>query len=357
MFSRFFFLILFIPLISSANIAEDVLLVRDPLFTDSSKATNDGFFSFGQTVRRLIPNNTEKATEDWFRTWHHPQLINGFLIPARAPQILLDVWPRQWMNVNLDLNQSPFRLLAIVTRLDLRSKAEPGGEVRLIYGAYDIFSGRPLDLTIIFEYGLQNPSDNAANDEIAASRWAGRLNKISHLPRLEDKIEAWENIFSQINGQLRRVRTNDFLFDFVWEFRQFRVQDGAFVLELLNDTPDLVFNAERKSELVNVLGSGKPIPKELLTGSSLLVSDHFFWLENENLPPGVKQEFAMKTCNGCHGAESRTIFTHIATRELGQRAHISNFLKDELVNREYDFENLLEQKNLMRLPKRAHRVH
>jgi hypothetical protein len=66
--------------------------------------------------------------ENWVRNWTVNHSINTFAVPARAnigPQVL-NAWPRL-SNGRLNLDRSPFRLLAIVNRVDLRKNTVYGG--------------------------------------------------------------------------------------------------------------------------------------------------------------------------------------------------------------------------------------
>src|SRR5262249_59164334 len=83
----------------------------------------------------------------WLQTWQANQTINTFNVPAR-PNIntqIIQPWLAASGGASLDLGIAPFRLLAIVNRLDLRTgsggyggSTRNAGELRVVFGA-----GRP----------------------------------------------------------------------------------------------------------------------------------------------------------------------------------------------------------------------
>ena len=66
--------------------------------------------------------------EDWLSHWLVSQNINTFNVPARtAMQNIIDDWRAASGGGLLDLGIAPFRLIAIVPRVDLRNTTTGGG--------------------------------------------------------------------------------------------------------------------------------------------------------------------------------------------------------------------------------------
>jgi hypothetical protein len=76
-------------------------------------------------------------------------------------------------------------------------------------------------------------------------------------------------------------------------------------------------------------------------GSGTVFRDNFFWLKDEKVDETARNAFAMRTCTGCHGAESQTLFTHVTPRNRRAEATISSFVLSQLPARERAFEALL----------------
>ena len=100
-----------------------------------------GAWTFGRLMTEMA---NEPATgirpgdfvEQWIQQWTVDLTINSFTVFNRAAraQLFLDNWPRL-PDGQLDLAQAPFRLLAIVNRLDLRGST--------LYGSSDAGEARP----------------------------------------------------------------------------------------------------------------------------------------------------------------------------------------------------------------------
>ena len=76
---------------------------------------------------------------------------------------------------SLDMAKSPFRLLAIVNRLDLRKTDSAGefhaGEGRFVFGLVDVEAGcMPLEFVVIFEYGQRAESVEEIQDTFLKSK-------------------------------------------------------------------------------------------------------------------------------------------------------------------------------------------
>ena len=105
------------------------LFITDPKVVDDARAKYPGPWSFGGLVNELVGEGKAGACmRAWLETWVLKQTVNGFDVPAR-PGIMAKViepWQKRdgfdpkagtpWMP---KLENAPFRLLAIVNRMDL----------------------------------------------------------------------------------------------------------------------------------------------------------------------------------------------------------------------------------------------
>ena len=129
--------------------------------------------------------DTSAFVRDWLESWEADQSINGHTVAARdkITGLIIDPWKAkdgfaeatrdEW---EIDLANAPFRLLAIVNRIDMGGIVNvagesvsfgnsgragyydgtaPNGELRLVFAATDS-EGEPLEggFTAIFEYAL-----------------------------------------------------------------------------------------------------------------------------------------------------------------------------------------------------------
>jgi len=97
-----------------------------------------GVWSFGYLMRQMAPTPeaAPAMTLKLLQHWLSDQVVNGFTVQARPAmqQQLIDIWPRT-ANGELDLDQSPLTLQAIVNRIDTRNLAEnSAGEGRFVFG-------------------------------------------------------------------------------------------------------------------------------------------------------------------------------------------------------------------------------
>ncbi len=103
-------------LILSINLwSQDIsksLLIRDVSVVDY-------LFKFDETLTKLT-SQKQRFIKNWLSEWDLHDL-NKYPIDSRDTKSLQDLWPRT-SNGNYDFVNSPFRLLAVVNRMDLVSK-------------------------------------------------------------------------------------------------------------------------------------------------------------------------------------------------------------------------------------------
>ena len=270
-------------------------------------------------------------------------------MPARpaAQQAILDAWPKTPTG-ELDLDNTPFRLMAIVNRFDLRDPgAGSAGEGRLVYGL--VQSGFfPTDFTVILEYNLPASTPQEVTD------WANRWHELGALPLPSEQynaaLEAITRRFTdrgaapeRVNGSsLLQLRTNDFHLTFRWELREFELSptSGLLAQVTVKETPDISFNGTQAfADFVNqnaealkavVPGAASNVVPEQFRGAPFLAgssfNDFFRWNAFGITDPEARFHASLNTCSGCHGPETNTNFQMIFPRFPGNEAGLSPFL-------------------------------
>jgi hypothetical protein len=264
-------------------------------------------------------------------------------------QTLLDIWPKTPTG-DLDLDQAPLRLQAIVNRIDLRDLSSGNaGEGRLVFGVNTSF-GFPQDFTVILEYHLVASTP----DDVMA--WANRWHALSTHPFPSEEynaaLEAITKGFTEHNAEparpngsaLDELRTNENVLSPFgeWELRGFALSatTGFFDEVTVKETPDLRFNnSPQLASLINTNAAaikavipganGHTIPEQL-NGSSFLggsvFNDLIFWNAPGITDPDARFHMSLNTCNGCHGPETNTGFLMITPRFPGSEAGLSGFI-------------------------------
>jgi hypothetical protein len=260
---------------------------------------------------------------------------------------VLAAWPRT-ADGALDLAQAPFRLQAIVNRLDLRNLGHgDAGEGRFVFGFIpDSFPDGALDAFLIFEYKL--PA--ATEPDVLA--WATAFHALGALPIGEDYNAALQAITERFvargarpghpNGSaINAVRSNEFAFRATkhggWELRQFELSAVSGRLEPapLALTPDASFNGT--AALASYINANQAaIIAETHTVPAVFDGQPFqaggvlnvlgAWLA-PGVDPEARHHFSLNTCNGCHASpETRVPFSQLRPREAGGEAGLSLFL-------------------------------
>ncbi|HEX2836601.1 MAG TPA: hypothetical protein VHN77_00580, partial [Phycisphaerales bacterium] len=275
-----------------------------------------------------------------------------FAAPARGQmlsRVLLN-WPRT--GGKLDLNRAPFRLVAIVNRIDLADNPSYGGgsqsagEGRFVFGVYDMSTATPCDMlpfSIIFEYGVR--ANGCSGLKNWAQQWVALSSHALGTPAYNNALEAITQQFvsanaapSKPNGSaLNQLRTNENGLNILWELREFRI--NASTHRLFEDTTaqtiDETLNGSTRlrnyvnSNEIDILNDAHDVPDLFPTatgGTAPFKSTHSL----ANNPPttlpsqlstifaasGItnnlaRHHFSLNTCTGCHIRETSTRFLHI----------------------------------------------
>jgi len=242
--------------------------------------------------------------------------------------IITDPWLQASGGSTLDLRKAPFRLAAIVNRMDLRrsdgNQPLDAGEARFVFNAVDD-TCRRIEFTVILEFKLR------ASDPGAVVDWANRWHALGDLEFGANYNQALQSITDDFTQDFAQLRSNELTISFVeWELRTFINASGALALSPLPNTPDGSFNQTTAlASYVNehagkILTETHEVPLSMLGG---YVQASFYWdsLQIQDRLE-VRHHFGMQTCNGCHSSETGTRFVHVFARRDHEIAELSDYL-------------------------------
>jgi hypothetical protein len=331
-----------------------------------------GAWTFGARMQSLAgttdPATLSTFTLNWLHHWQVDQTINGDLVPARPniQSVVIDQWPKLSDGTTLDLKKAPFRLLAIVARLDLRQNAgysggRTAGEARFIYNLLNK-NGNITQFNVIFEYGLD------AADCAAVQNWADLWHGLgSHTfgPDYNAALQAVTDRFATLgaspgkpNGSaLNQLRTNEIALTSPWELREFKLPVNV----LTTGAPVQLDEVTVAQTPARSLNQTTAISSYVNTNETAIKNNNYVvpltWngapfrggaapnrleLGWDGPPLGLKPactsipslkarfNFSLNTCSGCHGTpETNTTFKQVEPREVGSPARRSPFLTGE----------------------------
>lgn len=236
---------------------------------------------------------------------------------------------------------APFRLLAIVNRVDLAADAcgSDAGELRYVYTATDASGEQALDLSVIVE--IPYPSTRSA------ASWARSWRDLAAKPAGPERDGALLALTREVTldaDPLRaRVRTNEAALSEgqgPWQMREFQLAANRAGELGLRQVP-LAFTPRADADLAelaqhllansaDVLAGGSALPESLRAGAAEMSAADFSWRV-----PGISERlrgaFSSATCNGCHAGDTSTErFQHIAPgASPAEPARLSRFLRDD----------------------------
>jgi hypothetical protein len=316
-------------------------VVEDPV-----RSQPGGAWHFGTLMRAMAGNqDPSNLVRQWLRTWGAPQQVNGITLPARTKMLtqVLGPWEQRSGGTDrpLDFSTAPFRLLAIVNRMDLRKAGVQAGEGRFVFGVVDP-QGRPLPFTVILEYALPGTTPEAVQ------RWARDWHELGQLglahPEYKAKLQALTARFAgagvmperPFGSALNQIRTNEVALAEPWEMREFVLTASGLQPATVKLTPDFGFeNTVRLGDYIranqaDILAERHVVPESFggvrFLGAGARMPEGFFW-RAPNVTAEARHKFSLNTCNGCHARETGTEFMHIANRPAGQMAVLSPFLR------------------------------
>lgn len=382
------------------------LLIRDPAIVDNATRTLDPCdarrrglapgavtsaqtWTFGHLMTQMANGRDPGVfAYNWLAAWSLGARIgqdsvlrlragDGKTLPGR----LYEAWQRSSNGtpggtINLAMNRAPFRLLAIVSRFDLRKNRRFGegnsGELRFIFSVLDLDrteadgiacleensrdapTSRRGDQLLILEYAVDHLSDTARRDWI--SQWitldgleftdpafAAALEGLT-----QSVVRAGAGTGRPNGSALIRLRTNESTDALDWHLREFTINatTGYLVPTPVKQTPKASFlpadfdvpNGLRdwiSQSGTAILNDTHTVPAQYLGGRSVnrsLISSWTPPLEQLGIAPAVAFEFSRRTCVGCHSADTGSSFFHVHGRPFRQTAEISHFLDGQWPN-------------------------
>jgi len=351
----------------------DLSVVQDPARTRGSCGqASTGPWSFGYLMDQIANTPATGITgaqlaRDWLETWSGPQVVNGWTVRARplVQTEILDDWiaASGGPGLPLDLSRAPFRLLAIVNRIDLRSQGAyggaGGGELRFVFMHMPTDCRPGRQFLVILEFGV--PFSGCLNLQAYARQWR----QLSALPigspvynaalqAITQQVVAAGAGAGKVNGStLNQLRTNENRLDDTgdgldWELREFRLDaaSGGLATVTLAQTPDRTLNSsDTVGDYVNlhasdIVAGDYVVPLQFPGGLPFRAGNRVYQLSSRHwdasaLHPIVNREarhqFSLNTCNACHGGETATEFRHVGGAPFGTPASLSAFLTGETI--------------------------
>jgi hypothetical protein len=328
----------------------------------TAPAASQGVWSFAHLMREMAPSPDQAPAMvlKLLQLFLTDQNVNGFTVPAKPlmQQDVIDIWPKL-PNGDLDLDQAPITLEAIVNRIDIRDLSTgSAGEGRFVFG---VDGPAFQNFNIILEYNLpaQTPDD--------VQSWANRWHALSSHPFPSEEynaaLEAVTRGFtdrgampSGVNGSaLNEFRVNEFALSGFseWELRSYLLDPttGFFSETTVKETPDINFNGT--STLADFINENGPAIKAEIPGANdntvpatfegtsflagRALNPFFAWSAPGVIDPDARFHMSTNTCNGCHGPDTNTPnFQMISARSfVGGEAILAPFLTGTTVFDEF----------------------
>lgn len=302
-------------------------------------------------------------TLDWLESWQNLTSVGAAEAPVSARPALRGVLLEPWLGderagevstvaapdvyapaaalPRAAWTAAPFRLLAIVNRVDLAADAcgSAAGELRYVYTATDASGEQALDLSVIIE--IPYPSTHSA------ASWARSWRELAAKPAGPERDGALLALTREVTldaDPLRaRVRTNEAALSEgqgPWQMREFQLAANSAGELGLRQVP-LAFTPRADADLAelaehllansaDVLAGGSTLPESLRAGAAEMSAADFSW-RVPGISERLRSAFSSATCNGCHAGDTNTErFQHIAPgASPGDPARLSRFLRDD----------------------------
>lgn len=377
-------------MIIHTDVVEDPTKTFNPCDMDPLTAGDPrGVWSFGELMRQMASPNpgaiaSDAATVtfvlDWLNTWNVANTINGDNIPSRGIGGVINDWQTFSDQANLAagnpigpllVERLPFKLTAIVNRLDLRGNSGYGfsnaGEGRLVFCLLNT-NCTPLEFNVIFEYGINKKTCPAV--KAFGQEWADLSD-----PALVLGSAAYNNQLAAITAQftmsgtntsnpnqssINQVRSNEFAIGTPWELREFNLTT-SLKLEMVDvkmeparkfNTKNPIVETQELADFANtnevdILANNYDIPLVFNGANFRGGASHTNFPPTGNANVGLntphhwdgevaapflinnndaRHILSLNTCSGCHGGETQTFFTHIDPAPFGTPAGLSGFL-------------------------------
>jgi hypothetical protein len=377
----------------------DPQVVLDPARTwdpCTGAGTKGGVWTFAHLMREMA-NGSATTPEDfvtqWLSLWLNTQVINSDSVAARLAMfnqvitpwavasgvtaaLVTDATGHRSVTLSgpLNLDIAPFRLVAIVNRVDLGKTTSGGGPYGPITGLpetpgelrfiFDVVQPNPWGagteatcgkkrFTTIFEYGV--PGTGCSRVVSWAKQWSSLLTFPGFTAAYRAQLQSMtESVVihgaAPLKGNqnaINQIRTNEIALSAPWELREFTLTNenpaagtdtpssGLLRTHTVAQTPDDgAYNAAGSPAIDTFIRSNAPglcggtttVPFSFLglpfrAGNALIGPGHW----NMIVPPAptgtevcARHNFSLTTCHGCHhddsgtnGLAGSTNFTHI----------------------------------------------
>jgi hypothetical protein len=347
-------------LITAPSVVEDPTRTFNPC---TNVGNPNGVWTFNHVMTEMANQpvsgtHPSDLTLDWLKRWVTVQTANGLNVPARtAMNAILAAWPKLG-DGRLNLARAPFKLLAVVNRIDLAGNVSygrvSGAEGRLVFELLDS-TCNPTRFLVIFEYGV--PKTTCTEMKSWANQWLalgslalGSPAYNTALANITEQFVKRNSDLTKPNGSaLNQVRTNETALAGPWELREFNLKHlplSAALLHLVTvkQTPDDDFNQQvggtrglDLAQYVNtnqaaILAGAHTVPNLLPfpPNDSFMAASIFslpnFWNAAGILNNDARHGLSLNTCDGCHGSETATPFAHVDSAPFGSPAPLSGFL-------------------------------
>jgi hypothetical protein len=219
-------------MVTSPAVVEDTFRTFNPC---NNIGNPNGAWAFPKLISEMAntPVTGVSASDflkHWLETWLTNVTVNADVIAARLQMNnIINNW-NTLSNGTFDIKFAPFKLIAIVNRVDLRGSMGYGfanpGEGRFVFcaincnnGTPSVF-GTPAPFMVIFEYGL--PFKTCGSLKAYAKQWADLSGMTLGDATYNAALESITNQFALANtspskpngSSLNQVRTNEFAFGF-----------------------------------------------------------------------------------------------------------------------------------------------
>jgi hypothetical protein len=331
------------------------LLVTDRAVLSGARSDNANAlapWSFRHAMESLAAASAVDApsfVSGWLATWQASSTAaaEGRLPLGARPDVQKDLvcpWLRltpengcdetcsQCASSKLDLSRAPFRLLAIVNRLDLAETTNgckpEASEARLLFVAMRPGTTTPLSFNAIFEYAVDGTAAGAADSWHSLAALHGDADYAAAL-------ESLTRTFTD-SARLGQLRTSENLAGTSWELRQFAHLRGALVPTALTNTVTDALDGTTQlathlsTHEAEIFAGDNAVPANVATAFSTMPKADFRW-SSTTANPSTLHLFGLSTCNGCHAGErgdtSVLPFSHVGVDANGATI-VSRFLSN-----------------------------
>jgi len=314
---------------------KELLVVNRSVLMDR-RARNDiagAPWSFRTRLEELAGSATAASAlaSAWFEQWKTVTSVGVDLAPVTPRPKVDDVLLTPWRSLGgygateLPLASAPFRLIAIVNRIDLRSDALAcsggAGELRFVYAVTNPTTKAALAMTVIVE--IPYPATRTPQE------WAKAWHALGEVPFGDAYNEKLATLTSAVTKDAKPdtwlVRTNEIAFGgdalkLPWEMREFALENGRLTQQALTATPRIELNrspsliAWAKENKKAVVDGSYVLPSAFQAGAAPIQNSWFTW-DMPGLESTTQKALSLGTCNGCHGgatSENSLRFQHIS---------------------------------------------